>query len=159
MLFDLDDTLLDHTSAAATAILQLVRSVPDWRDDDATTLTRWQDLEAEHFARYAAGEISMSDQRRARIRSFAALDGATDEVLDGWFDAYQRSGCPAARQARCDRPDRSPARSLRVGGAARSEAVAGGVRSRLLRARAASGAGADGGRPPPTTWMRPGPPA
>ena len=88
VLFDLDDTLLDHTSAAATAVLQLVRSVPDWRDDDATTLTRWQDLEAEHFARYSADEISMSDQRRARIRSFLALDGAPDQVLDGWFDAY-----------------------------------------------------------------------
>jgi putative hydrolase of the HAD superfamily len=91
VLFDLDDTLLDHTSAAAAAVLRLVRSVPDWRDDDAATVTRWQDLEAEHFARYAAGEISMSDQRRARIRSFLALDGATDEVLDGWFDAYRRT--------------------------------------------------------------------
>jgi len=35
VLFDLDDTLLDHSSAAAAAILQLVRSVPDWTEDDA----------------------------------------------------------------------------------------------------------------------------
>lgn len=91
VLFDLDDTLLDHTSAAAAAIVQLVGSVPDWSDDDATTVTRWQDLEAEHFARYAAGEISMSDQRRARIRSFLALGDAPDEVLDDWFDAYRQT--------------------------------------------------------------------
>jgi putative hydrolase of the HAD superfamily len=91
VLFDLDDTLLDHSAAAAAAILRLVRSVPDWTEDDAATVIRWQDLETEHFARYAAGEISMIQQRRARIRSFLALADAADEVLDERFDAYLRS--------------------------------------------------------------------
>ena len=91
VLFDLDDTLLDHSAAAADAILQLVRSVPDWTEHDTATVTRWRDLETEHFARYAAGEISMIDQRRARIRSFLALTDARDEVLDERFDAYLRS--------------------------------------------------------------------
>ena len=83
VLFDLDDTLLDHSAAAADAILQLVRTVPDWTEDDTATVNRWRDLETEHFARYAAGEISMIDQRRARIRSFLALADAPDDVLDG----------------------------------------------------------------------------
>jgi putative hydrolase of the HAD superfamily len=91
VLFDLDDTLLDHSAAAASAILQLVRSVPDWTEDDATTVSRWRDLETEHFARYAAGEIGMIDQRRARIRSFLSLADAPDDVLDERFDAYLRS--------------------------------------------------------------------
>ena len=89
VLFDLDDTLLDHSAAAAAAIRQLVRSVPDWTDDDTATVSRWRDLETEHFARYSAGEISMIDQRRARIRSFLALADAPDDVLDGWFDVYR----------------------------------------------------------------------
>ena len=91
VLFDLDDTLLDHAAAAASAILQLVRSVADWTEDDATTVSRWRDLETEHFARYAAGEISMIDQRRARIRAFLALADAPDDALDEQFDAYLRS--------------------------------------------------------------------
>ena len=91
VLFDLDDTLLDHSTAGAAAILQLVRSVPDWREDDAGTVRIWRDLETEHFARYAAGDISMIDQRRARIRSFLALADAPEEVLDERFDAYLRS--------------------------------------------------------------------
>ena len=91
VLFDLDDTLLDHSAAAAAAILQLVSSVPDWTEDDVGTVRIWRDLETEHFARYAAGEISMIGQRRARIRSFLALAEAPDDVLDERFDAYLRS--------------------------------------------------------------------
>ena len=34
VLFDLDDTLLDHSAAAAAAVRHLVRSVPGWGDDD-----------------------------------------------------------------------------------------------------------------------------
>jgi putative hydrolase of the HAD superfamily len=88
VLFDLDDTLMDHATAAAGAVWRLVRELPGWTADQATTTARWHQLETEHFARYAAGEISMLEQRRARTRAFLDLDGAPDEVLDERFGSY-----------------------------------------------------------------------
>lgn len=88
VLFDLDDTLLDHSAAAAAAVRQLVATVPSWPDDDATTVARWRTLEDEHFARYAAGEISMVEQRRERIRAFLTLPDAPDDTLDELFAGY-----------------------------------------------------------------------
>lgn len=88
VLFDLDDTLLDHTAAAADAVRQLVATVPDWPDDDAATVARWRTLEDERFARYAAGEISMVEQRRERVRAFLGLTDAADAVLDERFAGY-----------------------------------------------------------------------
>ncbi len=88
VLFDLDDTLLDHSSAAAAAVRHLVTTVPDWSDDDATTVARWRTLEEQHFARYAAGEIGMLDQRRERVRAFLDLAEASDAELDERFAAY-----------------------------------------------------------------------
>ena len=88
VLFDLDDTLLDHSAAAAAAVRHLVSTVPDWGDDDATTVARWRTLEDEHFARYAAGEIGMLDQRRARVRAFLSLSDADDATLDERFGTY-----------------------------------------------------------------------
>ena len=88
VLFDLDDTLLDHSAAAAAAVRHLVRSVPGWRDDDETTVGRWRALEEKHFARYAAGEIGMLDQRRERVRAFLSLAEASDAELDAQFATY-----------------------------------------------------------------------
>jgi putative hydrolase of the HAD superfamily len=90
VLFDLDDTLLDHSAAAAAAVWRLVGSRPDWPDDRVTTVTRWHELETEHFARFAAGEVSMIEQRRARIHAFLDLGQVGDEVLDEQFDTYLR---------------------------------------------------------------------
>jgi putative hydrolase of the HAD superfamily len=90
VLFDLDDTLLDHAAAAAAAVWRLVGSLPDWPDDQASTVTRWHELETEHFARFASGEISMIEQRRARIRAFLDLGEAGDDVLDEHFGTYLR---------------------------------------------------------------------
>lgn len=88
VLFDLDDTLLDHSAAAAAAVRQLVATVPDWPADDVSTVGRWRTLEDEHFTRYAAGEISMVEQRRERIRAFLTLTDAADAELDERFAGY-----------------------------------------------------------------------
>ena len=90
VLFDLDDTLMDHATAAGGAVWRLVQDQPGWTADQATTTVRWHQLETEHFARYAAGEISMLEQRRARTRAFLGLDDAADEVLDELFGSYLR---------------------------------------------------------------------
>lgn len=90
VLFDLDDTLMDHASAAAAAVWRLVGSVESWPDDEAATVAHWRELETEHFARYAAGEITVVEQRRARIRAFLGLADAPDDVLDRHFADYLR---------------------------------------------------------------------
>lgn len=82
VLFDLDDTLLDHLAASTAAVRALVSKLPDWTEDESVTLARWYALETEHFARYMTGEISLLEQRRARIRGFLALSDATDDDLD-----------------------------------------------------------------------------
>jgi putative hydrolase of the HAD superfamily len=88
ILFDLDDTLLDHTAASTAAVRQLVRSLPEWPDDEPSTLARWYALETEHFARYLAGEHTLQEQRRARIRGFLELVDATDDDLDERFESF-----------------------------------------------------------------------
>ena len=82
VLFDLDDTLMDHTAASRAAVLEFVAGLPEWPLDEAGTLARWYALEDQHFARYMAGEITMLEQRRARIGGVLELEGATDGLLD-----------------------------------------------------------------------------
>ena len=88
ILFDLDDTLLDHVGASRAAVLAYAASLPDWVHDEDTTLERWFAMEQEHFARYLAGEFTIQEQRRARLRGFLDLPEANDEVLDKQFERY-----------------------------------------------------------------------
>ena len=88
VLFDLDDTLMDHSAASTAAIRSLVANLPDWADDDATTLARWYALEEEHFARYMAKELTLLEQRRARISGFLQLADAPSALLDERFEEF-----------------------------------------------------------------------
>lgn len=88
VLFDLDDTLMDHAAASRAAVLEFVAGLPEWSLDEAGTLARWYALEDRHFARYMAGEITMQEQRRARIGGFLDLEDATDDQLDTWFAGF-----------------------------------------------------------------------
>ena len=88
VLFDLDDTLMDHTAASRAAVLEFVAGLPEWPLDEAGTLARWYALEDQHFARYMAGEITMLEQRRARIGGFLELEDATDDLLDSRFSRF-----------------------------------------------------------------------
>lgn len=88
ILFDLDDTLLDHVGASTAAVLAFAASLPGWTVDASATLDRWFAMEHLHFARYLAGEYTIQEQRRARLRGFLELPDATDDVLDEQFDRY-----------------------------------------------------------------------
>lgn len=86
VLFDLDETLLDHRTterAAATAlhrIADLKRPVDEFVAAWAAALER-------HFQRYLDGELSYEEQRRARVRE--AIDPRlTDEAVDRLLEQY-----------------------------------------------------------------------
>ena len=88
VLFDLDDTLLDYSTARDTGIRAWVLEVDAGRHTgDAVRV--WRELEERHFRRYSAGEVSFDEQRRARLRSFwPQLTEAGDDELDHAFAAY-----------------------------------------------------------------------
>jgi len=89
VVFDLDDTLLDHRGSVRTA---LSAWLPDEAAADEERLVEaWFALERKHYARWEAGQISFQEQRRRRIRELYALLGrpisAADDV-DALFADY-----------------------------------------------------------------------
>ena len=72
ILFDLDGTLLDHRTAADTAIGAWVseRAPGHPRLGEAAAL--WAALEEPHLAAWHAGECSWEEQRRRRLRALCA---------------------------------------------------------------------------------------
>ncbi|GAA3638104.1 HAD family hydrolase [Kineosporia mesophila] len=90
VLFDLDGTLLDHESAATTALAQACGL---GRDDPALPelLQVWRELEGSVFDRFLAGELTFTEQRRVRVAALArhrGLGSWTDEQTDAWFTGY-----------------------------------------------------------------------
>ncbi|MGN6324469.1 HAD family hydrolase [Pseudolysinimonas sp.] len=93
VLLDLDETLLDHGSAARAGLLQHPDVLAYEPDPDAA-FDRWHALEEEHYARYLAGELGHQEQRRARVRAYLAPLGVvhdSDAETDAWFGAYQHA--------------------------------------------------------------------
>jgi len=93
ILFDLDDTLFQHSESVASGVLAHRRSHrgPLADADEAAEFARWQELEEHHYHRYLRGEVGFLEQRRARARDFVApydLDLAHDDAADDWFNAY-----------------------------------------------------------------------
>ncbi|WP_353809202.1 HAD family hydrolase [Agromyces sp. SYSU T00194] len=90
VLFDLDDTLLDHRAAVDAGILAHARAERYELLDEPGTTRLWRDLEEEHYHRYLAGETDFEGQRRARARAFAAAHGHAldDDGASAWFTGY-----------------------------------------------------------------------
>jgi putative hydrolase of the HAD superfamily len=83
ILFDIDDTLLDHTAAANAGARRLHHSVSSALPVDAF-LTHWGHALERHFDRFLAGELTFQGQRRARVREVVdrtLTDAAADEVF------------------------------------------------------------------------------
>jgi putative hydrolase of the HAD superfamily len=95
VFFDLDETLLDHTSAVRAGAAALARALG--HPDPAKAVELWLALERHFFDRYLAGELSFLEQRRARVRGLAAevgreLDDAeADAAFATYFSCYQAS--------------------------------------------------------------------
>lgn len=106
VVFDLDDTLLDHTSAADAA-------VASWASEHAGRAAdpsvRWAELAATHFTRYQRRELTFAEQRRARVRDFLERDlddPEADRVFADYLARYEAAwrayddAVPALRRAR-----------------------------------------------------------
>ncbi len=93
VLFDVDDTLIDHRNAVRTGFLRhLARVAPHVEPEGA--YTHWHELEGLHYGRYLTGELSWQGQRRERVRDLGAAWGLVglfgDEDVDAWFDGFRR---------------------------------------------------------------------
>jgi putative hydrolase of the HAD superfamily len=89
VLFDVDDTLVDHSGAQRAAIVAYLASLG--LDHDAAAVRRWRDAEERHFGRHLTGELTFQGQRRARVREMLAGNGDAeidDATADGWFAGY-----------------------------------------------------------------------
>lgn len=84
VLFDVDDTLVDH-ARAQRAGLDAVLAV-DGLVADAAAQVRWNALVDATFARYLAGELTFDQQRRVRVREMTGRDLDDDEA-ERWVAA------------------------------------------------------------------------
>ncbi len=95
IFFDIDGTLIDHVSASAAASLVLYDrypgQIPFAREEFPVV---WERILDKHFGRYCRGEISLWEQRRARIREVFAAPDMPEEETDSRYrfliNEYQR---------------------------------------------------------------------
>lgn len=88
ILFDVDDTLVDHSGAERAAALHFLRrfsSVLPYAEEEFVAL--WHRATEKHFASFNAGECSYQEQRRRRIREFFG-PGVDDASADALFEVY-----------------------------------------------------------------------
>lgn len=89
VLFDVDDTLVDHAGAQRSAIVGHLRELDLPHDEQA--VRQWADATDKHFQRHLTGELTLQEHRRERVREVMAhhdVVGLTDEAADEWFADY-----------------------------------------------------------------------
>jgi putative hydrolase of the HAD superfamily len=100
ILFDIDGTLMDDDRAVFLALSSFHASHGRELGLSLEGLTsRWRDLLNLHFARYLAGEISMQEQRRARVVDLFATTkplltpAEADSLFATYLSHYRASWC------------------------------------------------------------------
>ncbi len=91
ILFDIDDTLMDHSGAVLAATNALHKRVGS--ENSAATFHRtWTAAIRRYYDRFLLGEISYDAQRRARIRETvdpALSDTAADQLFEHYLATYE----------------------------------------------------------------------
>lgn len=91
IFFDIDGTLIDHLSASAAASLALYDQysgqVPFSREEFPAA---WESIMDVHYNRFTRGEISLWEQRRARIRDSFGAPEFTDAEADERYYVFIR---------------------------------------------------------------------
>lgn len=112
VVFDLDNTLFDHTGSAAVALRTWVAELGGTPTDEL--VAEWFVIEDRVYPRWLFGELTHQGQRRARLVEFLPLIGhplppteaAQDEFFEGYLRHYRAGwtafpdACPALEVAR-----------------------------------------------------------
>jgi len=94
VLFDLDDTLVDHRAAATTA---LTHAIERWSPDDHTAhdhdelLALWWQIEQEQYDAYLRGQCTHAEQHVRRLAQFLpalGVESGDDAFLTAQFEDY-----------------------------------------------------------------------
>lgn len=89
IFFDIDGTLIDHAAASAGASLSFydhfAGKIPFPRESFPAV---WDAIVDKHFNRYCRAEISMWEQRRARIRETFGDESLPDAECDARYRVY-----------------------------------------------------------------------
>ena len=107
IIFDLDNTLFDHTGSAVTALHGWVPTLGGTMSDEL--LAQWFEIEDRQFNQFLSGALTHQGQRRGRLREFLplldqpvpALDEELDQIFAGYLEHYVGSWAayPDARPA------------------------------------------------------------
>lgn len=107
IIFDLDDTLFDHTTSATRAIHSWVPELGGATSDEL--VAQWFVIEKHRFDSFLNGEVTHQGQRRGRLRDFLPLidhpvpaeDHELDQIFTGFLHHYQANWAafPDARPA------------------------------------------------------------
>ncbi len=93
ILFDIDDTLIDHSAAVRDGVHALHRQIGP-AEEVAAFHASWVTAMRIYFPRFLARELSYQDQRRARMRHAVGphlSDAQADELFDLYFRVYETS--------------------------------------------------------------------
>jgi putative hydrolase of the HAD superfamily len=107
VIFDLDNTLFDHTGSAERALRSWVTELGLTPTDEL--VAQWFVIEDEQYPRWLSGELSHQGQRRARLQAFLPLidrpvpttEAGLDEAFEGYLTQYRSTwiAYPDARPA------------------------------------------------------------
>lgn len=91
IFFDIDGTLIDHARASAAASLcffdQFSGAIPFSREEFPVA---WEIILNKHFNRFCRGEVSLWEQRRARMRDAFAAPEMSDQEADKRYCTFIR---------------------------------------------------------------------
>jgi putative hydrolase of the HAD superfamily len=106
IFFDIDGTLIDHLSASAAASLSFYDRFPgaiSFAREDFPHI--WEEILDRHFERFCRGEISLWEQRLARMREVFAQPTLCDAEADSRYQVfvreYERRTCAYADAGPC----------------------------------------------------------
>jgi len=93
ILFDIDDTLIDHSAAVRDGVNALHQQLGPAEEPSAFHAA-WVRAMKTYFPRFLSRELSYEDQRRARMRHTVGpnlSDAQADELFDVYFRIYETS--------------------------------------------------------------------
>jgi putative hydrolase of the HAD superfamily len=93
VLFDIDDTLIDHTSSVHVGVSR-VHEAFGVQGDLGAFLSSWRHAHERHYPSFLSGAMTLQATRRARVRDvlgYHLADSEADSVFDLYFAAYEAS--------------------------------------------------------------------